>query len=548
MHLSKNMAANPNSCGTRETNLFKQLKTFYRQVDSPSQLVNKKQQEKEEKNLTENMSEEITCQNATIVGEPKPRLLQKLRSFTLGPTRAEMILSKSMQVVEQQSKVDKEDTIGMSQSSRLSLETENQVAAVVKQLEDDSALSKFIKGFYESTITENLNSWNRMHHIVAVVQMYMKGQGKTNPEAEAKKFLEEQVYLSNHSLRQKYQAPSLSTKKQDKILEYQLQIILRMEMLSYLKLSSEDDKMTSEDDNNDDDEQEDDEESTVDIFVEEIVTMLRTLSFITDAAIVPVFLNDTLLKHYADTLTRPLADIYNELMQPLPSILANSVESPESSIPSSFCPSTVSTCILDETTRDGFPEVGATQAKRAKTMQVVPGLGEGVKRQIVVGKKPAATAKQNNSTKDAKNKKKNENSSKEKVRARRSLFMSEKKTLERHRSFAMRDKEKPRSHRNRRYAHRHSSKQSALKSSSAQKSSKTMVAETPAHKQLSQVMRRWHLLQNRLTEPMQTIQSPSTEMNDTPKRAKLDMNISIIEESPLKERIPAPSKIFMLLN
>lgn len=531
MSFDKNIATDREACVTRETNLFKQLKTFYRQADSPSQLVNKKQQQEEEKKLAENMSEETACQNAG--GEPKPRILQKLRSFTLGPTRAEMILSKSMQVVEQQSKVDKDESIGMSQSSRLSLETESQALAVVKQIDDDLALSSFIKEFYESTITNNLNSWNRMHHMVAIVHMYMKERSKKNPEAEAKKFLEEQVYLSSFSLRQKYQDAALSTKKQNKILEYQLQIILRMEMLSYLKLSE--DHATNEDE-----EQEDNEESIVDSFVDEIVTMLRTLSFITDAAIVPVFLNDVLLKNYTDTLMRPLAEIYNELLQPLPSVLAASADSPESSIPSSFCPSTVGTCILDETTRDGFPENGTTQAKRAKTIQVVPGLGEGVKRQIVVGKKPAATAKQNNPTKNAKNKKTEENDSKEKVRARRSLFMSEKRNLERHRSFALHDKDKTRSHQKQRHSHRFSSKHSMAKSSSAQKRSKTMVAETPAHKQISQVMRRWHLLQSRLTEPMQNTQPVCAEINTTPKRAKPDMTVSIIEESPLKEGISIP--------
>ncbi|XP_014780893.1 uncharacterized protein LOC106876729 [Octopus bimaculoides] len=498
---------------TKEIELLKKLKQLYRKANSPSRLVDKGLlvDEKPSKPDT-NQATESFSQKADNL---KPCLLKKLRSFTLGPTRAEMILYKSMAVAEELSKAESEEPVSCMQQNEDSKQILNEVNTLVKCITNNNDLIDFVNQSYATSLQEKLDPWKQIYQVVNVVLNYIKPHNTDNPETETKKFLVEHLYVSCSDLRHKYKNPELE--KETKIQEYKLQIILRMEIQCLQLVSDKTETLDTKDDAH-----------STESCVEDVVTMLRTLSFISDLTLLPFFLRDVLLKNYSHSMPQVVANIYDELMQPVPSVLAD-VMSPESDAPSTLCPS-VSSFTVDESLREFLPNaVLQTQTKKSKTKQVLPGLGERLNRQIIVGKKSNAQAvkKRLSKSKSSSSDKKRTgaaSSTKDTVRARRSLFTSDSRKLERHRSFAVTEREKSHAHRR----HRHH------KDSVKSKRRKTVVAETPAHKQVSQVMRRWHLLQSRLTEPLEVLAKGQSNTDHNlplePKSSRL-----VIEESPLKE-------------
>ncbi|XP_029654923.2 treslin-like [Octopus sinensis] len=498
---------------TKEIELLKKLKQLYRKADSPSRLVDKGLVDEKPSKPDTNQATESISQKADNL---KPCLLKKLRSFTLGPTRAEMILYKSMAVAEELNKTESEEPVSCLQENEDSKQILDEVNTLVKCITNNNDLIDFVNQSYATSLQEKLDPWKQIYQVVNVVLNYLKPHNTDNPETETKKFLLEHLYVSCSDLRHKYKKPELE--KETKIQEYKLQIILRMEIQCLQLVSDKTETLDTKDDAH-----------SMEACVEDVVTMLRTLSFISDLTLLPFFLRDVLLKNYSHSIPQVVANIYDELMQPVPSVLAD-VMSPESDAPSTLCPSSVSSFTVDESLREFLPNaVQQTQTKKSKTKQVLPGLGERLNRQIIVGKKSNTQAikKRLSKSKSSSSDKKRTgvvSSSKDTVRARRSLFTSDSRKLERHRSFAVTEREKSRAHR--RHTHH--------KDSGKNKRRKTVVAETPAHKQVSQVMRRWHLLQSRLTEPLEVL---AKGQSNTDHNLPLESKSSrlVIEESPLKE-------------
>lgn len=511
---------------TKEIELLKKLKQLYRKADSPSRLVDKGL-------IDEKLSKSDTNQAAESISQKvdylKPCLLKKLRSFTLGPSRAEMILYKSMAVAEELNKAESEEPASCMQENEDSKQILNEVNTLVKCITNNSDLFDFVKQSYVTALQEKLDPWKQIYQVVNVVLNYMKAHSTDNPETETKKVLVEHLYIPCSDLRQKYKNPELE--KETKIQEYKLQIILRMEIQCLHLVSDKTETLDTKDDAH-----------SMETCVEDVVTMLRTLSFISDLTLLPFFLRDVLLKNYSHLIPQVVANIYDELMQPVPSVLAD-IMSPGSDVPSTLCPSSVSSFAVDESVRELLPNaVLQTQSKKSKTKQVLPGLGERLNRQIIVGKKSNAQAvkKRLSKSKSSSSDKKRicvVGNTKDTVKARRSLFTSDSKKLERHRSFAVTEREKSHAHR------RHTRRRYSAKN----KKGKTVVAETPAHKQVSQVMRRWHLLQSRLTEPLEVL---AKGQSNTDHNLPLESKSSrlVIEESPLKEIQSSSKYLFSFVN
>ncbi|GAB1600224.1 treslin-like [Argonauta hians] len=528
----------------KEVELLKKLKQLYRKADSPSRLIDKAIMEEKPSNVSANLPEENLSQKADNL---KPRLLKKIRSFTVGPTRAEMILSKSMAVVEELSKTESEEPVSCTRQNEDSKRILHEVNTIVKCITNHKDLVEFILQSYATSLQERLDPWKQIYLIVNVVLHYVKVNNTNSTELETKTILMEHLYISCCDLRHKYRNPEFL--KETKIQEYKLQIILRLEIQCLklvcdktesgnikdstdnadIKSNGKIDVNIKSDDSKTDDANMKDNSDSMETSVEDVVTMLRTMSFISDLTLMPVFLKDVLLESYSHLIPQVIANIYDELMQPIPSVLAD-VISPQSDIPSTFCPSSVSSYNFNESVKETAPnEILPTQLKKPKLKQVLPGLGERKNRQIIIGKKSTAQMikRRLSASKCASDKKRSGGVvAKDTVKARRSLFTSDSRKLERHRSFAVTEKEKINVYR------KHQKRKHIPKDSVRSKKKKTIVAETPAHKQTSQMMRRWHLLQNRMTEPLELVdsqpscQSPPFESQSTP---------LIIEESPLKE-------------
>ncbi|KAJ8304455.1 hypothetical protein KUTeg_018038 [Tegillarca granosa] len=436
------------------------------------------------------------------------------------PSRGEIMVTRSRQSVQ----VQKEDNTETKVAKKRLESKSNSTDVDIQQsdFKDESELSVYLKDIYDKALSaEDTGLIMCAQTLVLVSLHYMKENNSDNPEDGCSEFMKQYILLEPAKLREKYQNMDTESQKLNKIREYKLQIILRMECLSTLQ--GADQSMSS------------DETRT-----EAIVMMLRTLSFLSEPNFLPEFLEKTLVDSYIHTLPQTLGNIYDELMQPLPELLESMLSPDNRSMNQSVLnqstasnegdtsltkmqPGSVNTVDSLEPLSNKSDVLLKRQGRKSRGRPLVhhPSLADmGPKRQIVVQNKITKIKKGKSSHKKGSlhpGKKKHTDSGQEKVC--RNLFEGgEKKKLERRQSIAVME--------HTRHSPRKKSKGfSLLKSPKALKSPfksptysrKKMVSETPAHKQKSHP--RWKRLEK---ERRRTLSS---------------CTVNFVEESPVKPDI-----------
>lgn len=278
-----------------EVETLKQLKKMYRAERQPPGL-----------------RDTATCNNSNTEAKPesqeKTECQQKGRTVQISLSRADKILSKSKEMVESsnQKKETSEDVVSKFDTGK------PQVLSQFSDLKNEDELKRYLASTYERAVSGELTDTDSyVQSLISVALHYFQqNESGTCPKQSCKRLLEKTVLTSGSQLREKYSHdPELS--KEKRIAEYEAQILVRMEMMSSL---------------------EDNKETEGEEALNEIVGMLRTLSFISEPGLLSKFMQSSLLHNYMHTIPQTLGFIYDELMQPWPDSLAN-ILSPEDGSP-----------------------------------------------------------------------------------------------------------------------------------------------------------------------------------------------------------------------
>ncbi|KAL3865702.1 hypothetical protein ACJMK2_043064, partial [Sinanodonta woodiana] len=430
------------------------------------------------------------------------------RSSQAAKTRGKMIVSISKEVVKDKDQVLKEAKETRKKSDRLSLDDK----VCVLDFESEEKLLCYIHDVYKTALEEETTGmYHSIQKIVNTVFHFTKKPDFNNPQEWAKMFLGNKMIILASKLREKY-ATLEDERIKEKIREYQMQILLHLETQSCL-LNMDQSIGEGEETN------------------EEVVSMLRTLSFLVDPAFLSNFMKAYLVDKYCHTLPKTLTNIYDELMQPLPTPLADILSPISSADQSVFSKSFLS--ISDYNDTQGPPSAhtrshdlgsvgqpssqpgssklmdvtsGNFRTKRCSRLVHHPSLADfGSKRQIVVEKKVDKSKKVSSSSSSRVRK------HKETDKVRKNLFERSKGgtvKLERRQSVAVMERIPK------------TPKQKRLRSPSHlwRSPRRSLVADTPHHKQVA------GSLKVRLSSEDFRPESESCQGQDT----------QVVEESPEK--------------
>ncbi|XP_060062570.1 treslin-like [Ylistrum balloti] len=455
-------------------------------------------------------SQELTKDKPSIAQEEGKKGQGSLAS------RGEMMVTRSRQAVNQKGKDEKDSTSGDSRSK--DKPTSDQLLSKA-DFADEEELMTYLQDVYTSALNSSSPSLSVCSQtIITVALHYLKERQTSNPQDRCIKMLDQTIILPLTGLREKYISSSTDVEKQLKIREYQLQILLRLEcesMLAAVDVS---------------------EVSETDDRVEQVVTLLRTLGFVTDPTALSEFMSGTMVDLYVHTLPHILGRIYDELMQPLPSVLEAILSPNHSADQSVFSHSLLKSdnpgsnqSSLNDSNLSQPPsnqsDVLLNRPKRnarRHTLVHHPSLAEvGPKRQIMVRKVEKKKDKSHKKSQHSKKKTKDQGSG-EKVC--RNLFENKKTKLERRQSVAVMENIRSRHHHNKRLPNLKSPK--ALKSPFKSPTfHNKKVSETPAHKQKCQAV--------------------FSRIEKERHRSRSVTSIQVVEESPIKacpEQRDSPSQ------
>ncbi|XP_046354739.2 uncharacterized protein LOC124134113 [Haliotis rufescens] len=405
-------------------------------------------------------------------------------------------LNRGMMMVCRSKAAVKKNTKTEGDSSLVDKQTERQHIDVTNlDLQTEESVGQYLQDLYSRTLEAEDGLEACVQMMVTVAVHFMKEAHADNPEVQATELVQREVVVSSAALREKYQSRASDADKSMKMTEYKLQTLLLLEMESAV-LSADD--------------------SHIEKRVDEVVNILRTLSFIEEPGFVPKFLNNVILTSYSATLPRLLVSVYDELMQPLPDSLAM-FASPNKSADSSVLNDSLQShdSIADPGSQSDVLQTQSSRNLRNRKLQH-PSLSDyGSRKQIMVHKKPAAAKpkeekiKRQKSVQPTTKTKKNKGKA-DMVKVRRNLFEGDKPKLERRQSVAVMERTR-KSPRKRVTA-------TSFKSPKASKSpgvKRRSVAETPAHKQRSNAV--WNRLDNKR------------------KRTHTEEEVEVVMESPMKQ-------------
>ncbi|XP_067666832.1 treslin-like [Haliotis asinina] len=461
-----------------EKETLKALQKMYRKDNQPQALI---QRSRQQPDTTQ------TGKAGDQDDETVDRQEGKTRNSKLN--RGMMMVCRSKAAVKKNTKTEEDSSQADKQTER------HNINITSLELQTEESVGQYLRDLYNRTldIEDGLESCVQM--MVTVAVHFMKEKHADNPEVQAVELVQREVGMSSAALREKYQSKASDTDKTMKITEYKLQTLLLLEIESAV-LSAED--------------------SHIEKCVDEVVNLLRTLSFITDPGFVPKFLNDVIVTSYSATLPRLLVSVYDELMQPLPDSLAM-FASPNKSADSSVLNESLQS--HDSIAEPGSqPDVLQSQASRNLRNRKLqhPSLSDyGNRKQIMVHKKPANAKpkeekiKRQKSVQPTTKTKKNKGKS-EMVKVRRNLFEGDQPKLERRQSVAVMERT--------RKSPRKKVTTTTFRSPKASKSpgvKRRSVAETPAHKQRSNAV--WNRLDNKR------------------KRTHTEEEVEVVMESPMKQ-------------
>ncbi|XP_069136972.1 treslin-like [Argopecten irradians] len=422
-------------------------------------------------------------------------------------SRGEMMVTRSRQAVNQKGK---DDSVSLDSRSKDKPNTDHLLSKA--DFADEGELMTYLQDVYSGAVCNGTPSLSVCcQTIITVALHYTKERCSSKPQEQCIKMLEQVIVLPLSGLREKYVNSSTDEEKQQKIREYQLQVLLRLESESVLSAGETPD-MSEADDR-----------------VDQVVNLLRTLGFVTDPTALSEFMSTTILEMYVHTLPHTLGRIYDDLMQPLPSEL-EAILSPNNSADQSVFSQSLLKSDNPGSNMSGLTDTSISQPPsnqsdvllnrpkrnaRRHTLVHHPSLAEvGPKRQIMVKKVEKKREK-----KDRQSHKKSHNSKKktkdpgsgEKVC--RNLFESKKTKLERRQSVAVMENIGSRQHHSKRLPNLKSPK--ALKSPFKSPTFRNKkVSETPAHKQKCQAV--------------------FSRIEKERHRSRSVTSVQVVEESPVK--------------
>lgn len=429
------------------------------------------------------------CENMMMNdSKPEPPTTETL------PSRGVLMVNKS-----RQSSVFMEDSSSQSKPQNIEKQTKKlEMKNVQTEFASEEELVQYLIKTYSDMVTNGCeNFYLSAQSLVLVPLHFLKDQNVENPQERCVELLEKGVVIPVSSLREKHQKED---KKSQNQTELQLQTVLRFEILSVLQQG--DQSLTEEDDK-----------------LNEIVALLRTLSFITDPKSLSDFMNSSLVENYIHTLPQTLGNVYDELMQPLPAAL-EAILSPDNSFDQSVFSKSQMEAELDKSeatplsqppsTSEVAPKSNDLSINKARTRKIMhhPSLSDiGSQRQIFVlsakPKEPTSSRKRRKSKRDLVKQFKN------------------KTKLERRQSVAVMETVKsPRG--GKRLSSQIKSSKSGYLMSPPFKSpvrKKTLVAETPSHKQKNSAMWKRQEAERR--------------------RSQSNTSVKVVEESPLKSDRPS---------
>ncbi|KAH3832571.1 treslin-like [Dreissena polymorpha] len=267
----------------QETSMLKQLQKMYKQETKPPCLHSPS-----------------TSANTGNVGieEKVDRFELPLKGKTsrVSLSRTEMILSKSRAVAKEQGQEKEEQGAGPDQPDRARPDTGTHIT----DFNSVEELKSYLTSVYKKMCSGESTLDSSVQMVVMVTQQFIKQTGMENVEEQCSSLLKESLLQTGAQLREKYSQHE-DLPQEHKINEYSVQVLLRMEMMSSLENK---DQQEGEGDN------------------DEIVGLLRTVSFISGPDVLNKFMESSLLYNYIHSIPRTLTNIYDELMQPLPDALA----------------------------------------------------------------------------------------------------------------------------------------------------------------------------------------------------------------------------------
>ncbi|KAH9500825.1 hypothetical protein Btru_073116, partial [Bulinus truncatus] len=410
--------------------------------------------------------------------------VRSLRSSTLSRGRLMVDRARSASILT----AGDTDTSLMSASDSPDRKSRNSNTFIDIDLANEQDLKIYLLKQYEQLLSASIAIESTVRAMLNVTTRFMNSIQHSNPQVSAADLIRQLLMKNSKELKDKYSQRNMLSDKNTKIAEYKFQILLLLELEFVTK-------------NDDSDGCE---------MLNELTLLLRGLMFLTDAKYLNDFLTDSIIVSYSAALPKLLADVYDELMLPLPPAL-NKFASPMSAkAPMSVYNEDSFLSAPGSTQPSSHLSDQASQQTRRSRFKQHPSISDfRHSKQILVKAKPKAEVK---STTKEKAKVKVRSSRRRHTapsvsadvgKAKRNLF-SEKITKT----------SQSRTHDEVKSSHKKKSRHSSGRS-------KTLVIGTPAHKQTSHRF---------LRQQERRRQSEN-----------IDPEVKVIAESPLKEDEDDPS-------
>ncbi|BFZ01579.1 hypothetical protein BsWGS_04618 [Bradybaena similaris] len=394
-----------------------------------------------------------------------------LKNFgSLSLSRGRMMVNRARSSTFAAAEDDNDSFLSRSRSPKRKRSSSTGFIDLDLKTKDD--LKNYLQKQYDQVLKAGVAMEISAQTMVTVTARFMSKMQLADPQQASVSFINECLELSCSKTKEKYSQTSEGNKG-NIVTEYKLQVILLLEMESLLR----------------------DADTVNHKILNEIVSMLRAVSFLTNATNMTAFLAD-IVASYSAALPKLLVDIFDELMLPLPPALAK--------FASPATPSSVSETHLSHTNDASFlhapmssqppshlSDQSSQQAKRFNKFKQHPSFSDfRQKKQILVKPKPKPKVETRKAVTD---KTTTRSSSKARrlvdcERAKRNLFSDTQSS----------SRVKTRSAQKRRR--------------SASKTSRTLVLGTPVHKQTSQR----HLWQQERRRQRENIQPDVQVIAETP--------------------------------
>ncbi|XP_001628252.2 treslin [Nematostella vectensis] len=193
---------------------------------------------------------------------------------------------------------------------------ESHMEKLIKSLENgDQHAVAYLKELYQRALAESIDLTGYIKQTMAVVKWRIE---QAPNMASIQSLLSEHLLQDNTSIRSSYEGSDVMDKGR-KVKEYQVQILLRMELALLVE----------------------EPESNCGL-VNEVVVMLRAISFAKDPGFLREFMHEIILQRYSNDLQKFLCEVYEGLMQKPPQILLSPSQLSDDESPLKRCMPSIS--------------------------------------------------------------------------------------------------------------------------------------------------------------------------------------------------------------